>query len=497
MTGFPDLLPTLLCVGLLMAVAVGLLAAFRIPHASAPALAILRGAAQLAVISLILGGVITSPVWVGAALLVMFSVAAVTASRRLGWAWSRLAVVGGSMAAGIVVTLAIDFGTGAIAFTPRYALAIGGIVIGNAMTIATLSGRHFAESVNEHWDEVEAWLALGATRRQSTLETGPAGRLFSPHPLDRPDEDDRPGHLAGRVRGRNLRGTLTCGSRPLPDRRARLDHGGRFRSPPSRSSVPSRRSRCVPPGPAKAVPGPSGRHADNQRVHRLAVGVLAVEQFRTSLGYRHVDALPDQEPLHVAGRGSAQDTDVHAVLPAAVAGADRQYPVPAGEFDPGIQQPDKHHAVVAGDADVAAEPQHAGTAGGIVLGAVGGETELSGRGHRRAVGSGDSAVREPRNVVHEAALDAPASGPAGAAERVKRTLGSRRFSWAVGRIYPLSLAAGSTPAELLHLLALHPAYFTDGVGGAGLLPGRRWLTWMSTVSQEVHRGRSHQQGSRI
>jgi putative ABC transport system permease protein len=100
----------------------------------------------------------------------MFSVAAVTAARRLGWSWGRLAVVGGSMAAGILVTLAIVFGTGAIALTPRYALAIGGIVIGNAMTIATLAGRHFAESVNERWDEVEAWLALGATRRQSTLE---------------------------------------------------------------------------------------------------------------------------------------------------------------------------------------------------------------------------------------------------------------------------------------------------------------------------------------
>jgi putative ABC transport system permease protein len=170
MTGFPDLVPTLLCVGLLMAVTVGLLAAFRVPQRMAPALAILRGAAQLAIISLILGGVITSPLWVGAALLVMFAVAAVTAARRLGWAWRRLAVVGGSMAGGIVLTLAVDFGTGAIAFTPRYALAIGGIVIGNAMTIATLAGRHFAESVNERWDEVEAWLALGATRRQSTLE---------------------------------------------------------------------------------------------------------------------------------------------------------------------------------------------------------------------------------------------------------------------------------------------------------------------------------------
>ena len=170
MTGSADLLPTLLGVGLLMLVTVVLLAAFRIPHRTAPALAILRGAAQLAVISLVLGSVITSPVWVGAALLVMFSVAAVTAARRLGWAWGRLAAVGGSMAAGILVTLAIVFGTGAIAFTPRYALAVGGIVIGNAMTIATLAGRHFAESVNVHWDEVEAWLALGATRRQSTVE---------------------------------------------------------------------------------------------------------------------------------------------------------------------------------------------------------------------------------------------------------------------------------------------------------------------------------------
>ena len=38
------------------------------------------------------------------------------------------------------------------------------------MTIATLAGRHFAEAVYERWDEVEAWLALGATRRQSTLD---------------------------------------------------------------------------------------------------------------------------------------------------------------------------------------------------------------------------------------------------------------------------------------------------------------------------------------
>ncbi|WP_211881301.1 ABC transporter permease [Pseudarthrobacter albicanus] len=170
MTDLADFVPTLLGVGLLMVLTVAVLSAFRAPHSVAPALAILRGAAQLAVISVILGGVITSPAWVSVALLVMFSVAAVTASRRLGWSWNSLGVVGGSMALGITATLVIVFSTGAIGFTPRYALAIGGIVVGNSMTIATLAGRHFAGTVIARWEEVEAWLALGATRRQSTLE---------------------------------------------------------------------------------------------------------------------------------------------------------------------------------------------------------------------------------------------------------------------------------------------------------------------------------------
>lgn len=170
--------PTLLAVGLLMTTSIAVLRGFKAPHSLAPALGILRGAAQLAVISLILGGIITNPVWVGAALLVMFTVAAVTAARRVGWSWNHLGLVSGSMAAGIGVTLTIVFITGAVAFTPRYALAMGGIVIGNAMTVATLAGRRFAESVNERWEEVEGWLALGATRRQSTRELA-RGAVYS------------------------------------------------------------------------------------------------------------------------------------------------------------------------------------------------------------------------------------------------------------------------------------------------------------------------------
>ncbi len=165
-----DLAPTLLGLALLMALTVGVLRASRTPRPVAPALAILRGAAQLAVISLVLGGLITSPAWIAVALAVMFTVASVTAARRLVWSWRRYAVVAVAMGTGIVVTLAIVFASGAIELSPRYALAIGGIVIGNAMTVATLAGRRLLESVHDRWEEVEGWLALGATPRQSTLD---------------------------------------------------------------------------------------------------------------------------------------------------------------------------------------------------------------------------------------------------------------------------------------------------------------------------------------
>lgn len=169
MPDVPDLLPTLLGVLVLSAIATAVLAGFGVPHRWALLLAILRGVLQLAVISVILAGVITSGFWVSVALIVMFCIAAITATRRIGWSLDHALLVGSAMALGIFVTLAVVFLTGAIEFSARYALAIGGIVIGNAMMIATLAGRNVSESIIDHWDDVEGWLALGATPRQSTL----------------------------------------------------------------------------------------------------------------------------------------------------------------------------------------------------------------------------------------------------------------------------------------------------------------------------------------
>src|SRR5688500_4550349 len=128
----PDLaalVPTLVALAILVALTVTVLWSSRTRSFLAPAVAILRGAAQLALISLVLGGIIDEPLWVAVALLVMFTVAVVTATRRLMWSWRRFAAVAVTMALGILVTLAVVFGTGAIEFTPRYVLAVGGIVI--------------------------------------------------------------------------------------------------------------------------------------------------------------------------------------------------------------------------------------------------------------------------------------------------------------------------------------------------------------------------------
>jgi putative ABC transport system permease protein len=159
---------TLIGIALLMAVATAVLWSVGVPHRWAPALAVLRGVLQLAVVSIILTGVITSGVWVALALTVMFVVASSTATRRIGWSREHALMMFTAMAAGIAVTLVIVFTTGAIEFSARYVLAIGGIIIGNSMSIATLAGRRFTEMTRDRWDEVEAWMSLGATPRQST-----------------------------------------------------------------------------------------------------------------------------------------------------------------------------------------------------------------------------------------------------------------------------------------------------------------------------------------
>ncbi|MFW8745725.1 ABC transporter permease, partial [Mesorhizobium japonicum] len=59
-------------------------------------------------------------------------------------------------ACGAGAALVIVFATGSLEFTARYALAIGGIVIGNTMSSATIGGRRLLELA----DELGFWLIV-------------------------------------------------------------------------------------------------------------------------------------------------------------------------------------------------------------------------------------------------------------------------------------------------------------------------------------------------
>jgi putative ABC transport system permease protein len=49
----------------------------------------------------------------------------------------------------------------------RTLVAVSGIVVGGTMTAATLTGRRLTEGLRRRRDEVEGWLALGATPRRA------------------------------------------------------------------------------------------------------------------------------------------------------------------------------------------------------------------------------------------------------------------------------------------------------------------------------------------
>ena len=142
----------------------------RVPQPLMPAWALVRAAAQLAILSLILSGIISDLRWVALALVVMFSAAVWTVNRRISHSLRDAGIIAGALAAGAIVPLGVVFGAHAVEFSGRYLLAVGGIVIGGVMSIATLTGRHFNENLVSRADEIEAWLSLGATPRQAVRD---------------------------------------------------------------------------------------------------------------------------------------------------------------------------------------------------------------------------------------------------------------------------------------------------------------------------------------
>jgi putative ABC transport system permease protein len=135
-----------------------------------PAIALVRGGIQLALVGLALRGVLSAPPTVAAALAVMLATASWTAAHRLRGFGPVLRIVAGCVCAGAAASLVPVFALGVLPFSARYIVALSGIVIGGSMTGATLAGRHLRAGIIARRDEVEGWLALGATSRQAVRD---------------------------------------------------------------------------------------------------------------------------------------------------------------------------------------------------------------------------------------------------------------------------------------------------------------------------------------
>ncbi|SFP19283.1 putative ABC transport system permease protein [Geodermatophilus dictyosporus] len=138
--------------------------------------AALRATVQLAAVSAVLLAVVGS-LWRSAAfVLLMLTVAAVTAAGRVSGlplrapgapgrvAAAALAVVGG---AGPVVGLVLASGT--VPLRGEAVVPVAGILVGGAMTATSLAGRRLREELAGRRGEVEAALALGLLPRDAVL----------------------------------------------------------------------------------------------------------------------------------------------------------------------------------------------------------------------------------------------------------------------------------------------------------------------------------------
>jgi putative ABC transport system permease protein len=137
-----------------------------------PFWAMVRAGVQLSVVALLLRGVLAVP-WTAAAFVVlMLTTASWTSTGRTRELWHGRSAAAIGVAAGALVSLACIFALHLADLQARYVVATGGIVIGNAMSAATLAGRNFLRSARARASEVEGWLALGATPAVAHEEIG-------------------------------------------------------------------------------------------------------------------------------------------------------------------------------------------------------------------------------------------------------------------------------------------------------------------------------------
>ncbi|MFD9425284.1 MULTISPECIES: ABC transporter permease [unclassified Streptomyces] len=132
-------------------------------------LAGLRAAAQLGVVSLVIGWVIHSLAPLLGFVALMFVVAVWTAGRRItgnrSWRWAALPI-----GAGVLPVVGVLLLTGLVQVRGIALIPVTGILIGGALTATVLGGRRALDELGTRHGEVEAGMALGLLDRDARLE---------------------------------------------------------------------------------------------------------------------------------------------------------------------------------------------------------------------------------------------------------------------------------------------------------------------------------------
>ncbi|GAB3199237.1 ABC transporter permease [Geodermatophilus arenarius] len=154
--------------------------------------AALRATVQLAAVSAVLLVVVRS-LWLSAAfVLLMVTVAAVTAAGRVSGlplrapgAPRRVGSAALAVAGGAAPVVALVLASGTVPLRGEAVIPVAGILVGGAMTATSLAGRRLREELTTRRGEVEAALALGLLPRDAVLEVArPSAATALLPPLD-------------------------------------------------------------------------------------------------------------------------------------------------------------------------------------------------------------------------------------------------------------------------------------------------------------------------
>jgi putative ABC transport system permease protein len=144
----------------------------------APLTAALRCVLQLAGVSLVIRFALVSMGWTLAFVAGMVAVAAATSARRITGSLRSAGWTATPILAGVVPALGLAVASTVVPAEPIAVLPTAGILVGGAMSAATLAGRRTAEELAGQHGQYDAALALGFNRRQAVGIVGrPAAGL--------------------------------------------------------------------------------------------------------------------------------------------------------------------------------------------------------------------------------------------------------------------------------------------------------------------------------